>query len=270
MSDRRFVILARPDDAYEGFERPGLGAVAHELEAAQDIPGLRRLLTDRARAGDNGYDLVALGGVPGSNWEFLGFDVATRDNRSAIRQSPADGRLNAHGLFWSQHDAQAFLESTGGTELVPVQRLRRSAIDPANVLWFTLGNEFNPGDPFGRVVIAIDDASRVTLEHYSRQGNATYTAQLGAGVLDEIRSELARGGFPHVPQHQIPGGAAIRQLELLIDGEPGYALLYDDFGKQLDGYDSAFGILDSITLQLTGYSNHDTRRTPVSNVQRVS
>lgn len=226
------VVLARAEH-YEDFDRPALDdARVRELTAAEDVAGLRRLLLERARAGDDGYDLVALGGFPGSIWEYLG-------------ETSVDG------------------------ESVPVQRLRRSAIDPSTVLWFTIGNEFNPSDPFGRVVLTIDDAEHVTLEHHSRQGSATYTAELGPGVLDELRAALARSDFPVVPQHHIPAGAAIRQLELVTDGEPRSASMYDDFGKQLDGYKDAFAILDSLTLQLTGYAEHDTLKTPVSNVQKA-
>jgi hypothetical protein len=130
------------------------------------------------------------------------------------------------------------------------------------MIGFTIGNEHNPSDPFGRVVISIGDDDRVTLEHFSRAGNATYTADLSPGVREEITSALARGGFPEVPPHQIPAGGAIRRLD--VDGQS--ASMYDDFGKSLDGYKEAFAILDSLTLQLTGYAEHDELRTPVANI----
>jgi hypothetical protein len=60
------------------------------------------------------------------------------------------------------------------------------------VIRFTLGNEHNPSDPFGRVVITID-GDAVTLEHYSRAGDATYTADLGPGVAAEITAALDEG-----------------------------------------------------------------------------
>ena len=138
------------------------------------------------------------------------------------------------------------------------------------MIWFSIGNEHNPADPFGRVVITIDPDDVVTLEHFSRQGNATYTADLAPGVTDEITSALARGGFPNVPSHEIPGGASLRQIKVVTDGEPQSATVEDFFAKQLEGYKDAFAILDSLTLQLTGYAEHDKLRTPVSNIQKVS
>jgi hypothetical protein len=277
MSDRRIVILG--PGPYEGMDRPSLGdevpeevrARARELEAAADIPGLRRLVTDLARDGIDGYDVVALGNVAGASFDFLGADVA-RDGRSVLRDHLDEwrDRLNEHGLFSNRAGAEAFVQAVGGGEFVPVGRLRRSAIDPRTAVWFTIGNEHNPGDPFGRVVITIDDAGHVVLEHYSRQGNATYTADAEPGVIDEIRAALARGGFPDVPRHQIPAGAAMRQLELVTDGEPQYAMVYDSFGMQLEGYKDAFAILDSLALQLTGYAEHDKLGTPVANIQRVA
>ena len=139
-----------------------------------------------------------------------------------------------------------------------------------DLIRLTLGNEHNPADPFGRVVIAIGDDDVVTLEHFSRQGNATYTAELGPGVTDEIKATLARRGFPDVPPHQIPAGASRRRLEVETDCEPQHATVEDFFAKQLEGYKDAFATLDSLTLQLTGYAEHDKLRTPVSNIQKVA
>jgi hypothetical protein len=133
------------------------------------------------------------------------------------------------------------------------------------VIRFTLGNEHNPSDPFGRVVITID-GDAVTLEHYSRAGDATYTADLGPGVAAEITAALERGGFPDVPPHEIPAGASLRRLE--VDGRS--ATVEDFFGRQLEGYKDAFAILDSLTLQLTGYAEHDKLHTPVSNIQKTA
>jgi hypothetical protein len=135
---------------------------------------------------------------------------------------------------------------------------------------FTHGNEHNPADPFGRVVITIGDDDVVTLEHFTRQGNATHTADLGPGVTDEIKAALARGGFPEVPPHEIPGGASLRRLDIVTDGGSEHATVEDFFGKQLEGYQDAFAILDSLTLQLTGHAEHDKLRTPVSNIQKAA
>lgn len=194
---------------------------------------------------------------------------------TANRRHPFFGPLTSDTNFgWNGSDENfalfrrlAGIVADGVDEVVPGGR---PALRPGDRLWCTIGNEFNPGDPFGRVVLTIDDQHRVTLEHHSRQGSATYTAELGAGVLDEIRRALAAGGFPHVPEHRVPAGAAIRRLELVIDGEPVSASVYDDFGRQLAGYRDAFAILDSLTLQLTGYAEHDPLKTPVSNLRRAT
>src|ERR1700755_206300 len=105
MNERRVAILKQ--EPYEGMERTSLGsevpeatvARARELEAAMDVAGLRRLVTGLARDGIDGYDIVALGGIPGSAWEFLGFDVALA-GRSALRDREGVEGLNEHGLFW--------------------------------------------------------------------------------------------------------------------------------------------------------------------------
>jgi hypothetical protein len=282
MSERRVVILARAD-AYEGMERPGLGpdvpsdlvAQGQALERNQDIAGLRRFLTALARESMDGYDLVALGGMPGAAWDFLGFDVGETAPapRSAIRHGSA-APLNAHGLFWNQDDAQAFREASGAAEIVPVQRLRRSAIRPGAMVWYTLGNEFDPGDPFGRIALTVAGDGAAELQLHSRNGGGSWTGEVADGVFEQVRSDLVRGDFPKVPPHPVPAGSAMRQLELASDDhEPQYAMLTERLGRELDGYQQAFATLDSLAVQLSSgaYKGaQDTLAPSVTNVRRIS
>ena len=273
MSERRVVILKQ--QPYEGMERPSLGADvepdvidrARELEAALDIRGLRRLVTDLARDGIDGYDVVALGGFPGSAWDFLGFDVA-REGRSALRDTDAEG-LNEHGLFWYREQAEAF----GGDEIVPVQRLRRSAIRPGDRIYYTIGNEHNPGDAFGRIILTIEADGSAVLEHHTRSSAATWTGRVDPSAIERIRSALAASSFPDRPREPVPAGSTIRQLELVTDDEPQYAQLTDDQGASLDGYQDAFAVLDSLAIQMSGGAygrGSDTLEPSVTDVLRVT
>jgi hypothetical protein len=291
MSERRLVILA--PGSYAGMDRPALGARPDvpedrvvkglELESNADIPGLRRFLTDLAREGIDDYELVALGGFQGAAWEFLGFDVGETTSAawsainhrdevlSAEQAAEWAQRLNAHGLFANQADADAFLQAylesedpdagwgaDGWTDnptiyaVIPVQRLRRSATRPGEVLWYTVGNESSPGDPFGRVALTVDGSGAAELEHYSREGNGHWAGTVADGVLDRVKAELARAGFPNVPAHPVPGGSAMRQVELAADDhEPQYAIMTEQFGRETEGYREAFAILDSLAVQLS-------------------
>ena len=137
----RFLIVKQrpPRDAgpYEGMDRQILGDVADVPESLisrwatlEEMPAedaqelLGALMSDLSAAGVAGYELLALGSVrdlPG-NWAFLGYDVGetTEAAWSAIAHREAflaqgesagwEARLNAHGLFGKQVDAEAFLE----------------------------------------------------------------------------------------------------------------------------------------------------------------
>jgi|GEM_PF-2111953 len=257
MSDRRATILGPGPGGYEGFDRPGLGddvpaearAQARELTAATDILGLRRLVTRLARHGFEGYDVVGLGEWAGAAWDFLGADVAV-DGRSALigRDDP---RLNEHGLFSEPPDVHAFVEEIGGGTVVLVWRLRRSATRPGDRIWYTVGNEHNPSDPFGRVVLTIEADGSAELEHYSRMGDGAWTARVAPDVIARIRSELARSSFPHVPREPIPAGSALRHLEVVTDDEPEYAVMSAQQGERLEGFAQAFELLDAIAVRIS-------------------
>jgi hypothetical protein len=257
MSDRRATILGPGPDGYEGFDRPGLGedvpaearAQARELTAATDILGLRRLATRLARNGFEGYDVVGLGQWAGAAWDFLGADVAV-DGRSALI-GKEDQRLNAHGLFSDPAATNAFVEEIGGGTVVLVWRLRRSAIRPGDRIWYTVGNEHNPSDPFGRVVLTIEADGSAELEHFSRAGGGAWTGRVDPAVSARIRSELARSSFPHVPREPIPAGSALRHLELVTDDEPEYAVMSAQQGERLDGFAQAFALLDAVAVRMS-------------------
>ena len=257
MSERRLVILG--PGPYEGLERPSLGpevpadvaARARELEAAGDFDGLRRIILGLARDGHDGYDLVALGGWAGSAWDFLGFDVATGE-QSALRLREAPDGLNEHGLFSQYDDAESFRQAVGAGEVVPVQRVRRSAIRPGDRIHYTTGNEHKSGDAFGRVVLTIEADGAASLEHHSRAGSGAWTGHVEASAIERVRSALADSSFPSVPDERVPAGANHREIEIVTDDEPHYAMLTEAQGNRLDGYKDAIAVLELIAHPMRG------------------
>ncbi len=302
--ERRVVILG--PGPYGGMDRPALGSrgdVPHDTvvralacEAAQDVAGCRRLLIDLARGGVDDYEIVALGGWPGSAWDFLGFDVGETTSAawSAVQhraevfdadQAAAWGsHLNEHGLFHNPADADAFLQAYRQADdpdagedpaiysVVPVQRLRRSATRPDTVLWYTIGNEHSPSDPFGRIVLVLTAGGAAELEHHSRMGDTVWQGDVHVDVLERVTAELARGGFPEVAPHPVPACSAIRQIEITVDGDPRCATMAESAGSAHDGYKEAFAMLDSLAVQLsrgTYKGTRDTLEPSVSNVRKV-
>ncbi|MDA0179052.1 hypothetical protein OJ997_02000 [Solirubrobacter phytolaccae] len=261
--ERRFAILG--PGTYEGFDRPGLGeevpeqllVQAQRLEAAEDVMGLRRLVTRLARDGITGYDVVAIGGFAGSSWDFLGFDVDVQGlsalrHREEARSPYFSERLNEHGLLADFADVHKFAIAVSPDALLPIGRLRRSAVTPGDRLWYTIGNEHNPGDPFGRIVLTVEADGTAALEHYGgRNGSGTWTARVDTDVIARIRAELGRSTFPEVAREPIPAGSGLRQLEVVTDDEPEYVLMGDRQGQRLDGYKEAFALLDAIAIRIT-------------------
>jgi hypothetical protein len=135
---------------------------------------------------------------------------------------------------------------------------------------YTIGNEHDPGDPFGRIALHIDLDGAAKLEHFSRTGVTTWEGQVEATVLKRIMAALDVAGFPAVPQHSVIPGSAIRRLSVQLDGEVQGVLMPDSLGSELDGYKEAFAILDALAVQLTGGTYKgakDTLEPSVANVR---
>ncbi|MDA0142046.1 hypothetical protein [Solirubrobacter deserti] len=278
----RRVVLRR-DDAYEGFERESFGDEVpqdvaergRELLAADDIDGVRELLIDLSRQGNDNYDYVALGDQRGGWWEFRGFDVADKKGKSALLHRSLhdlDDRLSPHGLFWNHEDAQAFMQAAKGVAIVPVFRFRRSGLAAGQSVWYSIGNEHNPGNPFGRIELIIDEDNHAKLELHFVGASSEWTGDVAPGLTDEIKAAFARGGFPHRPRHMLPAGATVREVELVVDDKPDYLMIYDRLGMEVDGYKDGFAMLEAIAVQLSegAYKGGEDSLPPsVSNIQRT-
>ena len=133
----RYRIVQQANGWYEGMDRPRLGTVPGISGdvlirglSLEDVPpekaqdAFSAYMDDLLVGGSTGLDLLALGDVADSGsdtWEFLGYDVGetTPAAWSAIVNGhiflgPAEqvewrSRLNAHGLFANQQDADAYL-----------------------------------------------------------------------------------------------------------------------------------------------------------------
>jgi hypothetical protein len=124
----------------------------------------------------------------------------------------------------------------------------------AGLLTYSVGNERNPGDPWGRseLVIAADGSAR--LDHYfSRAGGAGgWTGQVDATVLEALRSALERAGFPAAPMFRPVAGSTVRVLTVEEQGNRRQALVDWHQALSLPGYAEAFDLLDGVIRQLSG------------------
>ena len=139
-------------------------------------------------------------------------------------------------------------------------------------IYYQVGSEHNPGDPFGRSDLVIEIAGVARLDQYTRAGRSAWTAVIATTALDELWRALKEARYPDFPHHPVPAGSAIRDLNV---GGPEKKSVYIAYhaAESMPGYNVAFRILDTIIRQIS----EDTvkvvpagERTIVQTIKRVS
>lgn len=137
---------------------------------------------------------------------------------------------------------------------------------------YTIGNEHDPGDPFGRIVLHFDLDGSAKLEHVSRTGTNAWAGQVDGAAIERFMAALDTAGFPAVPDHSVIPGSAMRRLTVEMEGETQGVMMPESLGNELDGYREAFAILDSIAVQLSSGAYRgakDTIEPAVSDVREL-
>lgn len=117
-------------------------------------------------------------------------------------------------------------------------------------IYYSVGSEHNPGDPFGRSELVIDIDGQARLDQFTRAGHSAWTGSVAASALDRLWGALEEADFPAMPRHPVPGGSAIRDLNVGgPDGKSAY-IAYQA-ADNLPGYNVAFQILDTVIRQLS-------------------
>lgn len=133
-------------------------------------------------------------------------------------------------------------------------------------LQYSVGNENNPGDPWGRseLVVKGDGAARLE-HHFSRSRTvASWTGRVATDALDSLWHALQEAGFPTAPTTPFAPGSSLRRLTVAIDGVPAQAILDWHSSAFLPGYAEAFDLLDGIIRQLSGDTvTYPTRQPPI-------
>jgi len=121
---------------------------------------------------------------------------------------------------------------------------------------YSIGNEHNPADPFGRCRLVIETDSRARLDKFTRSGRFAWTGTVKASALDSFWSALERAKFPSFPRTNVPAGGAMHALSI----GPGpataqSACIYIGASAALPGYCEAFTIIDAIIRQMSDESD---------------
>ena len=116
---------------------------------------------------------------------------------------------------------------------------------------YSVGNENDPGNPFGRSELAIEPDGTARLDHHKRGGaHDSFSGTAPLAELDRLFAALERAGFPSVTPHQIPGGSTLRKLE--VAGTATTLPIEYYAAKKLPGYAEAFAVLDTLIGTLSG------------------
>ncbi len=125
----------------------------------------------------------------------------------------------------------------------------------ARIIRYTVGNENNPADPWGRSELVIHANGSARLDHhFSRRKNAgAWTGQVDAAALEALWAALDQASFPSVPTGPalIPD-STVRYLTVEAGGSARQALISWHQTSSLPGYAEAFDIIDGVIRQLSG------------------
>jgi hypothetical protein len=115
------------------------------------------------------------------------------------------------------------------------------------VLRYSVGNEHDPGDPWGRSDLVIQPYGAARLDHhFSRTGKArAWSGRVDTAALDRLWSALDRAGFPAGSTKPLVAGSATRRLTVETDGETRNTILGWHETASMPG------ILDAVINQLS-------------------
>jgi hypothetical protein len=121
------------------------------------------------------------------------------------------------------------------------------------VLEYRVGNENDPGDPWGRSELVIQPDGTARLDHFfSRaRGVGAWTGRVDPATLEALWSALKQAGFPAAPSTPLTPGAAPRRLVVKAEGESQQAVIGYHEASKLPGYAEAFDLLDAIVRRLS-------------------
>ncbi|GAA3961160.1 hypothetical protein [Actinoplanes auranticolor] len=120
---------------------------------------------------------------------------------------------------------------------------------------YSVGNEEDPGDPWGRSELLIEPDGAVSLQHVFPGPLAAraWTGRVRPAALDALRDSLERAGFPAGPAAPPAAGSGLRRLTVETrDGSASVVLPWHLPASAPSGYAETFDVLDGVIRQVTG------------------
>lgn len=132
-------------------------------------------------------------------------------------------------------------------------RRRYHACVTVRLIRYSVGNENDPGDPWGRSELVVEPDGSARLDHYFSRVATTgsWSGRIDVATLDRLWSALDQAGFPARPTKPLVAGSAVRRLTVETDGRSDHTMIGWHEAASLPGYAEAFGILDAAISQLS-------------------
>jgi hypothetical protein len=120
---------------------------------------------------------------------------------------------------------------------------------------YSVGNEHNPADPWGRSELVIRADGSARLDHHFSMGGGSraWSGHVDAAALDELAAALEQARFPpFAPVGPFPPDTTLRRLAVETDGVLQQGLINWDDPAPQPGYAVAFDLIDAVIRQLSG------------------
>ena len=131
---------------------------------------------------------------------------------------------------------------------------------------YSVGNENNPGDPFGRSELVIQPDGTARLDHHFSRVRRVggWTGRVDPTALAALGAGLQTAGFPAAPTSSFMPGSTLRRLTVDVDGAAQSVIVDWHGAAKLAGYAEAFDVLDGVIRQLSGGTvQYPTRQGPI-------
>ncbi|GAA3337147.1 hypothetical protein GCM10020358_12350 [Amorphoplanes nipponensis] len=138
---------------------------------------------------------------------------------------------------------------------------------------YSVGNEHDPGDPWGRSELVIEPDGVTRLDHHFpvSPGPRSWTGRIPPAAVRALWRGLEQAGFPAGPASPPPAGSALRRLTVETPrGAVGVVLPWN-LAASAEGYAAVADLIDGVISQLTGgaVDHPSTRPAVVSDIVAV-
>jgi hypothetical protein len=121
-------------------------------------------------------------------------------------------------------------------------------------LTYSIGNEHNPANPFGRSILVVEPDGAARLDQYRLGQHDCWSGIAPHQILEQLWAALDQAGFPVVvsPERLLPDTSMCSIAVRGPDGSEAVAQLEFHAAQKLPGYSEAVRLLETIGRMIRG------------------